>query len=173
MKANDTVRILINRINNTKGFKGTYGKVLSVHDGWVDVKCEHDGNAYVFDMHNVEPVEYAWGCGVDDNFSRGFSSIEEAINDIKGYESTISKAFIGIVEEWTPTVNEESVLESVVDSAYSEFDELADSYLDSVTAQDEMLLGKMLTNTFNEWAKKTKNESHMFNVVETKEYDIL
>ena len=77
------------------------------------------------------------------------------------------------VEEWTPTVNEEFVLESVVDSAYSEFDGLADSYLDSVTAQDEMLLGKMLINTFNEWAKKTKNESHMFNVVETKEYDIL
>ena len=42
-----------------------------------------------------------------------------------------------------------------------------------VTAQDEMLSGKMLTSTFNEWAKKTKNESHMFNVVEAKEYDIL
>ena len=42
-----------------------------------------------------------------------------------------------------------------------------------VTAQDEMLLGKMLINTFNEWAKKTKNESHMLTVVETKEYDIL
>lgn len=42
-----------------------------------------------------------------------------------------------------------------------------------VTAQDEMLLGKMLTNTFNECAKKTRNESHMLTVVETKEYDIL
>ena len=42
-----------------------------------------------------------------------------------------------------------------------------------VTSQDVMLLRKMLTNTFNEWAKKTKNESHMFSVVEAKEYDIL
>ena len=42
-----------------------------------------------------------------------------------------------------------------------------------VTAQDEMLLGKMLINTFNEWAKKTKNEPHMFNVVEVNQYDVL
>ena len=37
----------------------------------------------------------------------------------------------------------------------------------------EMKIGKMLTNTFNECAKKIKNESHMLTVVETKEYDIL
>ena len=86
---------------------------------------------------------------------------------------TIPAHLIKDVEEWTPTVNEEFVLESVVDSAYSEFDGLADSYLDSVTAQDETMLGKMLTDTFNKWAERTKNEPHMFNVVEVNQYDVL
>ena len=45
MKPKDMVRILINRINDIKWFKGTYGEVLSVHDGWVDVKCEHGGKS--------------------------------------------------------------------------------------------------------------------------------
>ena len=173
MKPKDMVRILINRINDIKGFKGTYGEVLSVHDGWVDVKCEHDGNAYVFDMHNVEPVEYAWGCDSEGGFYSGFNSVEEAISDIKEYDPTIKKAYIGIVEKWVPTVDEERVIESVVDSAYVEFDGLADGYLESVTAQDETMLGKMLTDTFNKWAERTKNEPHMFNVVEVNQYDVL
>ena len=56
---------------------------------------------------------------------------------------------------------------------YVEFDGLADGYLENVTAQDETMLGKMLTDTFNKWAERTKNEPHMFNVVEVNQYDVL
>ncbi|MGM9562156.1 MAG: hypothetical protein ACI3WT_07930 [Phascolarctobacterium sp.] len=82
--------------------------------------------------------------------------------------------YIGRVYKFVPEVDAWAVLENLWDDAYEETEETIDSidYLSNVSDDDTNKLGKMLTETFNKWARETDNEPNFFVVKDVKEYSL-
>lgn len=111
------------------------------------------------------------------NYLREYNSIEEALAaaklDAKNDDDfkDAKTVYIGRVYKFVPEVDAWAVLENLWDDAYEETIDSID-YLSNVSDDDTNKLGKMLTETFNKWAKETGNEPNFFTVKDVVEYSL-
>ena len=102
-----------------------------------------------------------------------FDSVEEAIaqarEDCCGERSEV---YIGEDGEFNPSVDGEWCMDMLRDQAREECGEAADSYLEFVTKESEKELTKMLTYTFNVWAKNNGHEPCFYPVKNVKTYSL-
>lgn len=116
----------------------------------------------------------------DSGYSCEYDSIEEALAaaklDAKNDDEfkDVKTVYIGRVYKFVPEVDAWAVLENLWDDAYEETEETIGSidYLSNVSDDDTNKLGKMLTETFNKWARETDNEPNFFVVKDAVEYSI-
>ena len=80
--------------------------------------------------------------------------------------------YIGRVYKFVPEIEPWSVIERLQDDADDDADEAAEDYLQYVSDDEANKLGKMLTETFNKWAKETNNEPGFFVVKDVVEYSL-
>ena len=114
----------------------------------------------------------------NEHFSCEYDSVEEALADAKVEAAQeypageIDKVYIGYVYEFKPTVRAGFVIEEMQNDADDEADEAAEDYLQYVSDDEANKLGKMLTETFNKWAKETNNDPNFFVVKDVVEYSL-
>ena len=114
----------------------------------------------------------------DFDYSCEYDSIEEALAaaklDAKNDDEfkDAKNVYIGRVYRFVPKIEPWNVIERLQDDADDEADEAAEDYLQYVSDDEANKLGKMLTETFNKWAKETNNEPNFFVVKDVKEYSL-
>ena len=104
-------------------------------------------------------------------------SIDEALEaaklDAKNADEFNAKTvYIGRVYRFVPEIEPWNVIERLQDDADDDADEAAEDYLQYVSDDEANKLGKMLTETFNKWAKETNNEPGFFVVKDVVEYSL-
>ena len=92
-------------------------------------------------------------------------AIEEAIEEAKeDYGDDCTEIYIGNPVLFVPEVNACSVIDNLIENACEHGGEYADSYLTNISKEEINDLEKRLTETFNQWAKETKNEPTFYGV---------
>lgn len=111
--------------------------------------------------------------GCYDNYDEAVeAAIKEANALNKDDSNSVVKVFVGEMMKFVPRVNVCSVIEDMQKIASDEAGEWADDYLEYINKEELKLLETMLTETFNEWAKKTKNEPNFFTIEGTCEIKV-
>lgn len=109
-----------------------------------------------------------WAYSLDGEWynSPFYNSFEEALKEgIKeAKELEYDKVFVSRVMRFVPSVDVDNVLEELQQKAYDEAGDFSDDYLEHISINHRMKLEKMLTETFNQWAKETNNEPSFFTV---------
>lgn len=95
-------------------------------------------------------------------------ALKNGILDAK--ESDYEKVYVGRVMEFVPSIDPDLVIEELQQKAYDEAGEVSLDYLEHIPLKDRLKLGEMLTETFKQWAKDTKNEPSFFTVEEVSEH---
>lgn len=104
-----------------------------------------------------------------ENFTGDFKTAEEALEKAKELSPNKSVIFIGEnAPLFKPTIFSENIIDTLREQAYDEVGVSADAYLDSVKVRDAEKLTKLLTDTFNEWAKSTGNTPYFHKVINIK-----
>ena len=114
----------------------------------------------------------------DIEYSCEYDSVEEALaaakadakNDDEFRDAT--KVYIGRVYKFVPEIDAWSIIENLQCDADDEAYEVAEDYLRDVSDAELYQLGKMLTETFNKWARETGNEPNFFVVKDVVEYNL-
>lgn len=112
------------------------------------------------------------------NYSCEYDSIEEALAaakiDAKNDDEfkDVKTVYIGRAYKFVPKVDAWSIIEKLQEDADDEAYEAADDYLRYVSDAEARKLGRMLTETFNKWAKETNNEPNFFVVKDVVEYNL-
>lgn len=84
----------------------------------------------------------------------------------------VKTVYIGRAYKFVPKVDAWSIIEKLQEDADDEAYEAADDYLRYVSDAEARKLGRMLTETFNKWAKETNNEPNFFVVKDVVEYNL-
>ena len=105
-----------------------------------------------------------------ERFEESFSSIDETIDFVKEEYPDFDYVYIGEAIPFQPEIFGDFIIERIQEQAYDIVGEVAEIYLEGVSDKDVDLLGSMLTETFNKWAKITSNEPNIFEVINVKEY---
>ena len=114
----------------------------------------------------------------DFDYSGEYDSVDEALAaaraDAKNDDEfkDAKTVYIGRVYRFVPEIEPWNVIERLQDDADDEADEAAEDYLQYVSDDEANKLGKMLTETFNKWAKETNNEPGFFVVKDVVEYSL-
>ena len=114
----------------------------------------------------------------DIEYSSEYDSVEEALEaaklDAKNDDEfkDMDTVYVGRIYRFVPEVDAWSIIERLQDDADDEADEAAEDYLQYVSDDEANKLGKMLTETFNKWARDTGNEPNFFVVKDIKEYSL-
>ena len=103
-------------------------------------------------------------------FEESFSNIDETIDFVKNDYPDFDYVYIGEAVPFQPTIFGDDIIERMQEQAYDTVGEVAEIYLEGVSNKDADLLGSMLTETFNKWAKTTSNEPNIFSVINVKKY---
>lgn len=117
-----------------------------------------------------------WAFSLDGEWynSATYNSFDEALKD--GIEDAkaegCNKVYVGRVMEFIPCVNADSVIEELQQQAYDKAGEFSNDYLEGVSLKDRLKLEKMLTETFNQWAKETNNEPSFYTIEDTREVKV-
>ena len=112
------------------------------------------------------------GCNIDDEWdcTEKFKTKHDAINYAKQQyklgETTSSIYQIARYNIYKVVVDADNMIEDVCNKAYEDIGDIAENFLDSVTKQDRQLLETMINKTFNDWLKKTGNDSYDFGTIE-------
>ena len=125
-----------------------------------------------------ETNKFSYSFYEDIDYSCEYDSIEEALaaakldakndNEFKNAKTV----YIGRVYRFVPEIEPWNVIERLQDDADDEAYEAAEDYLQHISDDEANKLGKMLTETFNKWAKETNNEPGFFIVKDVVEYSI-
>ena len=105
-----------------------------------------------------------------ESFEESFSSIDETIDFVKEEYPDFDYVYIGEAIPFQPKIFGDFTIERIQEQAYDTVGEVAEIYLEGVSDKDADLLGSMLTETFNKWAKITSNEPNIFEVINVKKY---
>lgn len=106
-----------------------------------------------------------------ESFTGTFDSVEDAVAEAKEYScEDHSSVDVGENGEFYPSVDGEWCMDMLREQAANECGESADSYLYLVPKEAEKELTEMLTDTFNEWAKKHGQEPNFYPVNNIKSY---
>lgn len=114
----------------------------------------------------------------DFDYSCEYDSIDEALEaaklDAKNADEfkDAKTVYIGRVYKFVPEIEPWNVIERIQDDANDEAYEAAEDYLWDISDDDANKLGKMLTETFNKWARETGNEPNFYTVEEIHEYSL-
>lgn len=114
----------------------------------------------------------------DFDYSCEYDSIDEALEaaklDAKNADEfkDAKTVYIGRVYKFVPEIEPWNVIERLQDDANDEAYEAAEDYLWDISDDDANKLGKMLTETFNKWARETGNEPNFYTVEEIHEYSL-
>ena len=103
-------------------------------------------------------------------FEESFSSIDEILDFVKEEYTDFDYVYIGEAIPFQPKIFGDFTIEHIQEQAYDTVGEVAEIYLEEVSNEDVDLLGSMLTETFNKWAKTTSNECNIFEVINVKKY---
>ena len=102
-----------------------------------------------------------------------FDSVAEALADArveaKDYPDS-TQIYIGKNYQYEPCVRAHRVIEDIQEDAFDEAGEAAEDYLEFVSVPSLVMLEKMLTKTFIEWAKENNYEPSFFIVKGAVEY---
>ena len=127
----------------------------------------------------MEPTDkFSYSFYEDFDYSGEYDSVDEALAaaraDAKNDDEfkDAKTVYIGRVYRFVPEIEPWSVIERLQDDADDEADEVAEDYLQYVSDDEANKLGKMLTETFNKWAKETNNEPGFFVVKDVVEYSL-
>ena len=105
-----------------------------------------------------------------ERFEESFSSIDEVLDFVKKEYADFDYVYIGEAIKFQPKIFGDFTIEHIQEQAYDTVGEVAEIYLEGVSNKDVDLLGSMLTETFNKWAKTTSNEPNIFEVINVKKY---
>ena len=104
-----------------------------------------------------------------------FDSVAEALADArveaKDYPDS-TQIYIGKNYQYEPCVRAHRVIEDIQEDAFDEAGEAAEDYLEFVCVPSLVMLEKMLTKTFIEWAKENNYEPSFFIVKGAVEYSL-
>lgn len=114
----------------------------------------------------------------DIEYSSEYDSVEEALEaakfDAKNDDEfkDMDTVYVGRIYRFVPEVDAWSIIERLQDDADDEAYEASEDYLRDVSDAEIYKLEKMLTETFNQWARETGNEPNFFVVKDVKEYSL-
>ena len=114
----------------------------------------------------------------DFDYSGEYGSVDEALAaaraDAKNDDEfkDAKTVYIGRVHKFVPEVDAWHIIENLQDMADDEAYEVAEDYLRDVSDAELYKLEKMLTETFNKWARETGNEPNFFVVKDVVEYSL-
>ena len=115
-----------------------------------------------------------WAFSFDNEYYNSplYDSFDDALKDgmKDAKEEGCDKVYVGRVMEFIPKVDADNVIESLQQNAYDEAGEFSMDYLEHIPLKDKLKLGEMLTETFKQWVKDTKNEPSFFTVEEVSEH---
>ena len=107
----------------------------------------------------------------DEHFNGEFETIEETLKEAENDScGDYKEVYIGENGVFKPFVDGDDIIERVQQEAFDEVGEIAEIYLDNVAVSHTQELSSLLTNTFNEWAKKYGYEPNVFPVNNIKKY---
>ena len=116
------------------------------------------------------------------DYSGEYDSVEEALVAAKADAKNADEfkdaktVYIGRVYKFVPEIDAWSIIEKLQGDADDEADdegcEVSEDYLRDVSDAELYQLEKMLTETFNKWARETGNEPNFFVVKDVKEYSL-
>lgn len=98
-----------------------------------------------------------------------FDSFDEALADARVEAADYpdaTKVYIGKNYQYIPHIQAHRVIEDIQYDAFDEAGEAAEGYLEYVSTPSMVKLEKMLTKTFNQWAKESNNEPSFYIVQE-------
>lgn len=127
-------------------------------------------------MEQTNKFSYSFYEDID--YSCGYDSVEEALEAAKADAKNDDEfknaktVYIGRVYRFVPEIEPWNVIERLQDDADDEAYEAAEDYLQYISDDEANKLGKMLTETFNKWAKETNNEPGFFVVKDVVEYSL-
>ena len=101
-----------------------------------------------------------------------YKSFDDALKDgiLEAKELAYNKVYVGRVMKFVPSIVSDFAIEELQQKAYDEAGEFSLDYLEHISLEDRLKLGEMFTETFNQWAKDTKNEPSFFTVEEVSEH---
>ena len=127
----------------------------------------------------MEPTDkFSYSFYEDFDYSGEYDSVDEALAaaraDAKNADEfkDAKTVYIGRVYRFVPEIEPWSVIERLQDDADDEAYEATEDYLQYISDDEANKLGKMLTETFNKWAKETNNEPGFFIVKDVVEYSL-
>lgn len=127
-------------------------------------------------MEQTNKFSYSFYEDID--YSCEYDSVEEALEaakaDAKNDDEVrdVTKVYIGRVYKFVPEIDAWSIIEKLQDDADDEAYEASEDYLRDVSDAELYQLEKMLTETFNKWARETGNEPNFFVVKDVVEYSL-
>lgn len=116
--------------------------------------------------------KYAFSFNEEENYQGAYDTVEEAIEAAKMENTEYDVVYIGERMEFQPVVDPDDVIEELQQLAYDEALDFSDDYL-NCSRKDIQLLGDMLTEAFNKWAKDTNNEPSFFVVENIEAYRLV
>ena len=125
-----------------------------------------------------ETNKFSYSFYEDIDYSCEYDSVEEALEAAKADAKNDDEfknaktVYIGRVYRFVPEIEPWNVIERLQDDADDEAYEAAEDYLQYISDDEANKLGKMLTETFNKWAKETNNEPGFFIVKDVVEYSL-
>lgn len=111
-------------------------------------------------------------------YSSEYDSVEEALEaaklDAKNDDEfkDMDTVYVGRIYRFVPEVDAWSIIERLQDDADDEAYEASEDYLRDVSDAEIYKLEKMLTETFNQWARETGNEPNFFVIKDVKKYSL-
>lgn len=127
-------------------------------------------------MEQTNKFSYSFYEDID--YSCEYDSVEEALEaakaDAKNDDEVrdVTEVYIGRVYKFVPEIDAWSIIEKLQDDADDEAYEASEDYLRDVSDAELYQLEKMLTETFNKWARETGNEPNFFVVKDVVEYSL-
>lgn len=115
-----------------------------------------------------------WAYSFDNEYynSPFYESFDDALKDgiLEAKELDYKRVYVGRVMKFVPSIDSDLVIEELQQKAYDEAGEFSLDYLEHISLKDRFKLDEMLTETFKQWAKDTKNEPSFFTVEEVSEH---
>lgn len=119
-----------------------------------------------------------WIC--DEEFDTEQEAIEAGISyftntDGYGYEYENDEKFegesfqVGQQSQHFTNVAQWRVIDQVTEDAYELCGDIADRWLSSISKEDELKLGEMLTDVFKKWLEDTRNEPNFYTIANVKD----
>lgn len=127
-------------------------------------------------MEQTNKFSYSFYEDID--YSCEYDSVEEALAAAKADAKNDDEfkdaktVYIGRVYKFVPEIDAWSIIENLQCDADDEAYEVAEDYLRDVSDAELYKLEKMLTETFNKWARETGNEPNFFVVKDVVEYSL-